>query len=403
MKIIINAVSAKLGGSVSYISNLLRSLPTVKDNFQFLVFLPAETAAKLGGLGQNIQILPTGISHAGMLKRMWWEQVTLRRLIKKEHADVLFSTANFGMFRCPVRQILLVRNSLYFSKSYRERFLPRHSLRFRMEFGLRRWLICRSAKSADMVMTPTQAMLDELRRFVEVEPGRSLVNHYGVVHPQTVGHAGGALGGFESKNECVVGLLYVSFYAEHKNLNTLLKALPLLNREGGQKYMLKTTADPGWEASRCTVTYQEDLTLARKPGVARWVEFVGPLDRRAMEELYQKCDIFVFPAITESFGHPLVEAMTQGLPIVAADTPVNREVCGDAAVYFAPFDPQSLEAKVRLVSRDASARDRMARAARKRAAEAFRWDNHVRLVLEWCEASLNVKPSNVNDKVPSHA
>jgi len=40
--------------------------------------------------------------------------------------------------------------------------------------------------------------------------------------------------------------------------------------------------------------------------------------------------------LCESFGFPLVEAMGARLPIVAADTPVNQEVCGKAAIYFPP-------------------------------------------------------------------
>ncbi len=90
------------------------------------------------------------------------------------------------MFRCPVRQLLLVTNALYFSKIYRDELLARHSWRFRVPFELRRWLICRSVRQADVVMTPTHAMLDDLRQFVEVEPGKALVNNFGVApwrHP----------------------------------------------------------------------------------------------------------------------------------------------------------------------------------------------------------------------------
>jgi hypothetical protein len=39
-------------------------------------------------------------------------------------------------------------------------------------------------------------------------------------------------------------------------------------------------------------------------------------------------------AYTESFAHPLVEEMANGLPVVAAEIAIHREICQEAAVYF---------------------------------------------------------------------
>jgi glycosyltransferase involved in cell wall biosynthesis len=35
--------------------------------------------------------------------------------------------------------------------------------------------------------------------------------------------------------------------------------------------------------------------------------------------------------------------MAAGLPIVAADLPYARDICGDGAIYFDPHDPGSLQ------------------------------------------------------------
>lgn len=381
MKIVVNAVSAKVGGAVSYITGLLPHLSSIGGDLQFLVFLPPETAAKPQGLAQNIQVLPTEVGHAGMLKRIWWEQVTLRHILKKQKADVLFSTANFGMLACPVRQLLLVRNALYFSQIYREMFLPRHSLRTRIGFRLRRWLICKCAKSADVVITPTQAMLDELRRFVEVK--KAVVNPYGVAAPALAEEAKrNVKERLDIAKNGAVRLLYVSLYYEHKNLRTLLRALSIVNKRGGAKFSLKTTATPAWTGAGWTSTHQEDLTLARQPAIAEHVEFVGPLSHEETESLYETSDIFVFPSLSESFGFPMAEAMTHGLPIVAADTPVNREVCGDAAVYFDPLTPEDLAERLLHVVTDSQLRERLSVRGRQEAHRRFCWSAHAQRILE---------------------
>ena len=383
LKVVINAVSAKMGGAVTYLTNILRCLPPPESGYEFDVFAPPETAERQEGLPRNVRLVATSVRQAAWWKRFWWEQVTLRGWLKRRKADVLFSTANFGMFRCPVRQLLLVRNALYFSKIYQDEFLPRHSLRFQVPFKFRRWLICRSVRQADVVMTPTQAMLDDLRRFVEVEPWKGLVNPYGA-NPtgsflrEPKGEALQSLAGTTP----VMRLIYVSLYSEHKNLATLLRAMPLLNRNGARKFALKTTVNPGWEGGAWTVTHKEDLALARQPDVAPWVEFLGPLGQQQVQELYGEGDLFVFPSLCESFGHPMVEAMAHGLPILVSNTPVNRELCGDAAVYFSPLSAEDLAQQVRALAQDPALIGKLGAVGRERAATLFVWDGHVQRILE---------------------
>jgi glycosyltransferase involved in cell wall biosynthesis len=382
MKIVINAVSAKMGGAVTYLTNVLRRLPPPESGDDFVVYLPPETAAKQQGLRENVRLAPTTIGHAAWWKRIWWEQVTLRRCLRSEHVDALFSSANFGMFRCPVRQLLLVRIPLYFSRPYLETFLPQHPFKTRMAFKLRRWLCCRSARAADVVMTPTQAMLDELMDFVEVEAPKRLVNFYGAAPPPPPQPSLGSVPpDLPAVGPRVIRLTYVSLYSEHKNLSTLLKAMPLLNRNGAPRFVLSTTADPAWQGGSWTVTHDEDMALARRPEVAACVEFVGPLGSQQVQDLLRRTDLVVFPALTESFGHPMVEAMAHGLPIVASDTPVNREICGEAAVYFRLLDPSDLAEKVRNLCADEGLRQRLSESGRARAAHNFKWEDHVARLL----------------------
>jgi glycosyltransferase involved in cell wall biosynthesis len=387
LKIVFNAVSAKLGGAVTYLTNVLRCLPPPKSGYEFDVFLPPEVAKIQLGLLPNVRLHPTSAGHEAWWKRVWWEQVTLRRWLIRQKASFLFSTANFGMFRCPVRQLLLVRIPQYFSRIYLDTLLPEHSFTTRVAFKLRRWLCCQSVRAADIVMTPTQAMLDDLRQFVKVDPRKALVNHYGVASEDSPPHSiQGTLPASFPPAQRVVRLIYVSLYSEHKNLRTLLKAMPFLNRDGTVKFLLRTTVDPAWAGAAWTLTHKDDLALARQPDVSPWVEFLGPLQLGQLEELYRQSDVFVFPSVCESFGHPMVEAMVHGLPIAAADTPVNRELCGEAALYFMPLDPEDLAEKVVALDRNRALREETRRTGRQRAAEHFRWQDHVARLLRVVES-----------------
>ncbi len=268
-----------------------------------------------------------------------------------------------------------------FPKVCREMFLPKHRLGYRLAFALRRWLIVRSARAADVVMTPTRSMLNELRGSVELKA--AVVNPYGVaapkLHRKTRDEAARRSQGVGNR---AVRLLYVSLYSEHKNLSTLLKALEILNAGAGRKFKLITTADPAWPGAAWTVTHREDIRLARRPGIAEWIEFAGPLSAEDVAELYTSADIFVFPSLAESFGFPMAEAMHHGLPIVAADTPVNREVCGRAAIYSNPLSAEELAGRLRGLAADSDLRRHLGAMGRGESAARFRWSAHARRMME---------------------
>ena len=73
---------------------------------------------------------------------------------------------------------------------------------------------------------------------------------------------------------------------------------------------------------------------------------LGTIPYGSLHYLYRACHIYVTPAYAESFAHPLLEAMSSGLPIVASDLPVHREICADAGIYFPRFSPESLAERV---------------------------------------------------------
>jgi glycosyltransferase involved in cell wall biosynthesis len=61
-----------------------------------------------------------------------------------------------------------------------------------------------------------------------------------------------------------------------------------------------------------------------------------------LERLYESCSALVIASRGEGFGLPLVEAAQRGLPIIARDLPVFREVAGEHAFYFEDDAPQAL-------------------------------------------------------------
>ena len=372
MKVVLNAVAAKMGGAPNYIRHVAREL-AASGAGEFIFILPTELAEELRPKHPRLRFIGSDAGKGSLLRRMWFDQVEVRRLLRAEKADVLYSTANFAMFACPCRQVLLVRNPLYFSPLYDEKILPRKDWWTRTQIRLRRWLNCRSITVSDVVMTPTAAMLEDVRRLVAVPPSKGAANLYGV-DP----------GRFTPIPQRPLAspyrLVYSSLYGEHKNVETLLRAMLVL-AEKKIDFLLVTPADPNSEDQQWAYTAKADAQLAADPRLRGHLQFQPNVPNAKMPELYANADVFVYPAVIESFGHPLVEAMCAGLPIVSADVPLNRELAGDAALYFSPFDPGDFAAQIQRVLDDEALRASLQNRARERS-RLFRWPTHVNRLLD---------------------
>jgi glycosyltransferase involved in cell wall biosynthesis len=385
VKVLINAVSAKLGGAATYVRNLAASLAEIAPGDEFVFIVPPERAAEMSAAASRVRVQASAAAGGSYARRWWWEQVTLRRLVARERPDVLFSSANFALLNSPCPQVLLVRIPIYFDPRYLEHVLPSKGPLFRAETALRRWLVCRSVAAADCLMTPTAAMRDDLARFARLGSVRTVVNPYGVPRRRIASRAGQD----EKSAGGSLRLLWVSHYAEHKNLGTLLRAVLRLREILQQRSQppceveLRLTLSPDTRNGQHTPLPAAERELLAQLGAS--VKFLGVQTYERVWELYRAADVFVFPSLCESFGHPLVEAMAAGLPIVASDIPVHREICGDAAEFFPVHDHAALAEKLAQLAQEAGARNALTERGRRRV-ESFVWEDHVaRLLALWRE------------------
>lgn len=90
----------------------------------------------------------------------------------------------------------------------------------------------------------------------------------------------------------------------------------------------------------------------------------------------------LFPSHTEGFGLPVIEALQQGVPVLAADLPVYREFAGEIPEYLPLSDSKAWAGAVRDYS-DAQHPRRLAQIQRLQGYQAPQWAEHFSLVRTW--------------------
>jgi glycosyltransferase involved in cell wall biosynthesis len=111
----------------------------------------------------------------------------------------------------------------------------------------------------------------------------------------------------------------------------------------------------------------------------------GWIDREALPAFYALAEALVFPSLYESFGIPLLEAMSSGCPVVTANRYGTAEVAGGAALLVDPEDVESIADGMRRVVTDQSLRQQLITAGRQRAKD-FSWDKCARQTMKVLES-----------------
>jgi len=377
IRLFINGLAASAGGGLTYLRNVIPHLARRADTETTVLLNPA-IRREFGELPHIFFV--ESRERTGAFRRFVREQTTLPKLIRRSGAQVLISAGNFALWNSPVPQILLSRNSLYTSGDFLSDLRSRGDYAIWADTVVKGWLARRSIRCADITIAPSEAFAQELSQW----SGRKVLSvHHGFDLDAFTSDAAPLPSEAQTQLEQgkdALRLLFVSHYNYYRNFETLFRAMPILSsRLKGKQVKLFLTCrlnsgdNPG--------TYRAESAALLANDLRGDIVELGTIPYRSLHHLYRACHIYVTPAYAESFAHPLIESMSSGLPVVASDLPVHREICGDAGIYFPRFSPDALAERVLQIQESPELAEKLSSNGLRRTRD-FSWSKHVeRLVV----------------------
>lgn len=133
-----------------------------------------------------------------------------------------------------------------------------------------------------------------------------------------------------------VNIVCVSRFTQRKNQQLLLDALKEWNCSREVLLHLDLVGDES--------NYREELVqYVKKIKIEAWVTFSDAINLEVIKNKLQQADLFVFPSKFESFGVVLIEAVSQGIPIVSSNEIGAYAELSQAGWEICCFDPHSVE------------------------------------------------------------
>lgn len=380
MHILFNTFAASSGSGLTYVRNVSAALarradPTFNDvRATFLVGpeLAGEFKASANVAFEEMR------EPQSAARRFYWEQSAIPKTIRRLGAEVLVSAGNFALRRSPVPQILLSGNSLYTSDDYRRDLLQRREYRLWADNGIRSFLAARSTAWADATIAPSEAFAQDLREWTGNPRVQAIYHGFNreVFFAENAPVPEIVQKGMRDTEGCL-RLLFVSHFNYFRNFETLFRGLSLLRARLPAKNAklllttrLRSADNPG------DFRAETAAALVGELGLSEHVVELGAIPYSQLQHLYRACDLYVTASYAETFAHPVVEAMASGVPIVASDLAVHREVARDAAVYFPRFSAEGFARQVQSIINAPESAGDMARKGEARARD-FSWDQHL--------------------------
>ena len=242
-----------------------------------------------------------------------WEQGALAHAVRRDRPDVFFAPGYSAPLLTGVPFVVAMHDVSFAA----------HPEWFGRREGLRRRSLARlAARRAGAVLTLTEFSRDEIVQRLGVAPGRIHVIPLGV--------------GLESPDAATSVreplILYVGSIFDRRHVPALIDAFAALGARHPAARLVLVGANR-------THPHVDLAGLARQAGVADKVSHHDWVPDAELAHLYGRASVFAFLSEYEGFGLTPLEALAAGVPPVVLETPVAREVYGDAAWRVDSPDP----------------------------------------------------------------
>src|SRR5690349_23146415 len=335
-----------------YTFELARALAILRPEDSFELVTPDTIPATIARDSETIPNLRLVSVKANLLMRRW-SSIGLPRYMRRARLD-LFHGTNYQLpLMNAKRNVLTVHDLSIFTHP------QTHDAQFARRARIRLPIMLRAATR---IITPTEAIKDELTARFKLDPVRITVtpeaprNTFSPMQREDTADVLQRLG---IDNDFI---LSVGTIEPRKNLQTLVRAFARIGRNTDHQPLLVIAGGAGW------LTDDFDR-LVRESDFRERIRLTGYLSDGELRALYSSCKVFVYPSLYEGFGLPPLEAMACGAPVIVSDVPALVESTAGAARVAAARDPDAWAKAMSDLLNDDNEREALIETGRRRVTE----------------------------------
>jgi len=350
-----------------YVDKLIEHLHKLRPKHHIILLAYAKRLKYLSEIAPSFTVLETPYKEFTFA-----EQTGLLKQVQACEADLV----HFAMVQQPVLYRGRTVTTMHDLITVRFRNPTKNPLVFWAKQRVYAWVNkCVAHKSA-AIITPTQFVKDDVANYAHINPDKITV---------TLESADVIADEMEPVAELVGKqfIMYVGRPTPHKNLDRLIQAFELLQRDRPELVLAL--------AGKKDAMYDmvEKQARERNPGLKN-LFFTGFVSDGQLKWMYKNCRAYCFPSLSEGFGLPGLEAQKHGAPVACSNASCLPEVYGESVHYFDPLNIEDMAAKIGEVVDDPILREDLIDRGYKNAGK-YSWERMAKQTLAVYEKALQNK------------
>lgn len=346
-------VPGVVGGSETYMTRLLHGLVERASDLDYTVFAVPQFADAHPALAKTFKTAYAPVTGQWKSFRVAGENSWLAAQCRVRNIELVHHAGGTVPAVRTARPILTIHDLQYL-------YYPEYFTRTKLAFL--KAMVPRSAEVARLVLAPSEFTRRTVIERLEIDPSIVRVVPHGV-SPRMEGAAR------ERRSPSRYGIsgdffLYPAITYPHKNHLVLIEAFARVLQKHPRTTLVLTGAKGSME-----VRVAKEV---RKLGIEDRVLRLGYIPAADLEALYAQAVALTFPSRFEGFGAPVLEAMSKGCPVIAANATALPEVVDEAGVLVSPDNFEEWAVAMSALLEDGSNREQLIRSGFARAAE-FTW------------------------------
>lgn len=268
---------------------------------------------------QNLKIVLAPITHYSLK-----EQINLPIIFQKEKLNLL----HVPHFNIPLNyrgKMIVTIHDLLWHEQRGSSVTTLPFWKYWIKYASYKLITKHAVKKAGIILVPAKTVAETLASYYPKIKNKIVVTKEGVgeVYKKEIGKTSKPL--LKRKKQFVyTGSLY-----PHKNLKLIIEALKKL-----PEYKLILVGSRN-------IFQKQTKKIIKKHSVEKQVEFAGFVPDLDLIKIYQESFALSLPSFSEGFGLPGIEAMAVGLPVLASNIKIFREIYQEAPIYFDPNSTKS--------------------------------------------------------------
>lgn len=334
-------VPGVVGGSEEYTTRLIGALADLApDDLEFTMYVNTRFVREYPELCARFRTVVGPVSGTSKARRVLVENTWLAWASRRQGIELMHHLGGIVPLWRPAPTVLTMHDLQPLA-------LPGHFSGPKRAFSAA--VIPRSVRVARHIVTLTEFTRHDLAERLDVDPARVVVVAPGFDLPPATIPAGVEAG--VRRRYRLGDQPYFLFPAKtwpHKNHQMLLRAFARLHERRPDVLLVLT----GGEDQNESVVRDLIVELHLQGAVRR----TGRISVEDLDALYRAATALTFPSLYEGFGLPVLEAMSRGCPVIAADATALPEVVNGAGLLVPPDNPEEWSKAMQLVLEDDAVR-----------------------------------------------